>query len=81
MYTMIMFIIKLFQQILPILVDIARGLPLICFPALYYRGDTESSVEAGVLSFFVIHFLLAFIAVIDTGKERPKFPKLEKLAR
>jgi len=48
-------------------------------PALYYSGETESSVKAGVISFFVIHFLLAFIAVIDTGKENPK--KLEKLAR
>ena len=59
--------------------DIVRGLPLICVPALYYRGDTESSVKAGVISFFVIHFLLAFIAVIDTGKEDPN--KWEQLAR
>jgi len=64
---------------LPFLVDIVRALPLVCVPALYYRGETESSVKAGVISFFVIHFLLAFIAVIDTGKENPN--KLEKLAR
>ena len=59
--------------------DIVRGLPLICIPALYHRGDTEWSVSAGVISFFVIHFLLAFIAVIDTGKEDPN--KWEQLAR
>jgi len=60
-------------------VDLVRALPLICVPALSYLGETESSVKAGVISFFVIHFLLAFIAVIDTGKKKPK--KLEKLAR
>jgi len=64
------------QQILPLLVDIVRALPLILVPT---GGVTESSVKAGVISFFVIHFFLAFIAVIDTGKENPK--KLEKLAR
>ncbi|XP_078369689.1 uncharacterized protein LOC144653542 [Oculina patagonica] len=67
-------------RILPFLVDIARGLPLICVP-VYYRDGTVSTIEAAgsVISFFVIHFLLAFIAVIDTGKEHPS--KLEKLAR
>lgn len=66
------FFYSLFQQILPILLDIVRALPLICV-------DTESSIEAGVISFFVIHFALASIAFIDTGKENPKW--WEKLAR
>lgn len=66
---------------LPFLVDILRGLPLISVPALYYSASesTESSIEAGVISFIVIHFSLAFIAVIDTGRESPAW--WEKLAR
>ena len=67
-------------QVLPVLVDILRGFPLISVPALYYSArTTESSIEAGVISFIVIHFVLAFIAVIDTGMEDPKW--WERLAR
>ena len=65
---------------LPFLVNIVRALPLICVPALYYRNETtESSIELGVISFIVIHFVLAFIAVIDTGRKHPSW--WEKLAR
>ena len=64
---------------LPFLVDIVRGLPLICVPALYYSARDEASIERGVISFFVIHLALASIAAIPTGCKDPG--RLEKIAR
>jgi len=66
---------------LPFLVDILRSLPLIIVPALITSASepTKSSIEVGVVSFIVIHFVLAFIAVIDTGQDNPRW--WEKLAR
>ena len=61
--------------------DILRGLPLICVPALYCSGrDHVASIERGVISFFVIHLALASIAAIPTGSEEPT-GRLEKIAR
>ncbi|KAL9981884.1 hypothetical protein ACROYT_G010647 [Oculina patagonica] len=39
----------------------------------------EQSVKIGVTSFFAIHLVLVFIALIDTGAEQPRW--WEKLAR
>ena len=41
----------------------------------------EKAIEKGVIGFGLIHFVLALIAVIDTGEIAPKWPRLEKLAR
>ena len=70
---------SVFQQMLPFLVEFIRCLPLICVAVICYSGGDEASITAGVISFFVLHFVLAFIAVKDTGKEHPKW--LEKMAR
>ena len=60
--------------------DILRALPLISVLALYYSDRTsETSIKYGVISFIVIHFVLAFIAIIDTGKENPQ--RWEELSR
>ena len=64
---------------LPFLVNIVRSLPIVCVPAFYYSGVDETSITAGVISFFVLHFVLAAIAVVDTGKKDPKW--FEKIAR
>ena len=50
-----------------------------------YSSDetTEKAIKQGVIGFGLIHFVLALIAVIDTGEEEGnlKWPKLENLAR
>ena len=48
-----------------------------------YSSDetTEKAIKQGLIGFGLIHFVLALIAVIDTGEENPKSPMLEKLAR
>ena len=53
------------------------------FGPMTYGSDetTETTIKKGVISFGLIHFALALIAVIDTGKKTPKWPTLEKLAR
>lgn len=63
------------QQVVPLLINILRGLPLIVVPAIYYRGDNgATSIEAGVITFFVIHLILALIgSFADTGTENPKW--------
>lgn len=67
---------------MPILIDILRALPLMFGPMTYSSDETtETTIKQGVISFGLIHFALALIAVIDTGKKQPKWPTLEKLAR
>ena len=56
-----------------------RGVPLVVAAALYRCDCVVTPTEIGVISFFVIHYVLAFIALIDTGAEKPGF--CEKLAR
>lgn len=41
----------------------------------------EKAIRKGVIGFGLIHFVLALIAVIDTGEKDPKSPRLEKIAR
>ena len=69
------------QKVLPVLVNIFRGLPLIsAVPAIYYGGDNETLVQPGVFIFFVIHLILACIgAFAGTGAKEPKL--WEKIAR
>ena len=45
----------------------------------FSRNDFDSAVEIAMGFFIAIHLVLAFIAVIDTGKEEPGL--LEKIAR
>ncbi|CAH3113874.1 unnamed protein product [Pocillopora meandrina] len=67
------------MKLLPILINILRGLPLIAVPAVYYgRGDVWS-IKAGVFTFFAIHPMLACIgAFAVTGAEIPSL--WEKIA-
>ena len=73
------------QQIAIYLVHILRGLPLIAVQTLYYFHDLsgvtdfDTAVQAALISFFIIHLVLAFIALIDTGREVPTW--WEKIAR
>ena len=64
---------------LPFLIEIARVLPLVIFPALYFVGGDEDFVALGVLLFFVILFFLTLIAAMKTGDENPT--RMEKVAR
>ena len=64
---------------LPFLIEIARVLPLVIFPALYFVGGDEDFVALGVLLFFVILFFLTLIAATKTGDENPT--RMEKVAR
>lgn len=67
---------------MPTLINILRALPLMFGPMTYSSDETiETTIKQGVISFGLIHFALALIAVIDTGKKKPKWPTLEKLAR
>ena len=56
---------------------VLRGLPLILASALY--PISEASVKTGVTIFFATHLVLVFIALIDTGAEKPRW--WEKVAR
>lgn len=48
----------------------------------YSSDETkEKAIREGVIGFGIIHFVLALIAVIDTGEKDPNLPRLEKLAR
>ena len=65
---------------MPLLINFLRGLPLIAVPAVYFTVGGERSIEVGVIVFFVIHLILAFIgAFADTGAGKPKL--WEKIAR
>lgn len=68
---------------LPILIDILRALPLMYGSIMTYSSDEtkEKAIKQGVIGFGLIHFILALIAVVDTGAKDPKSPRLEKLAR
>ncbi|PFX19866.1 Retrovirus-related Pol polyprotein from transposon 17.6 [Stylophora pistillata] len=69
-----------FMKLLPILINILRGLPLIAVPAVYYNEGDESSIKAGVFTFFIIHLVLAFIGTLaDTGAQNPNL--WEKIGR
>ena len=53
---------------------------MIAVPAVYFTVGGERLIEVGVIVFFVIHLILAFIgAFADTGAERPNL--WEKIAR
>ena len=53
---------------------------MIAVPAVYFTVGGERLIDVGVIVFFVIHLILAFIgAFADTGAERPNL--WEKIAR
>ena len=66
-------------QILPLLMETLRALPLIVFPILYFVDEDEKWMTIGVFVYLGILFTLSFIAMIPTGKEKPG--PLEKLTR
>lgn len=66
-------------QMLPFLIEILRGLPLVTFPLLYFAGGSEKWVAIGVLIFFIVLLVLVIFAVMDTGSKDPN--KLELVAR
>ncbi|XP_022799703.1 uncharacterized protein LOC111337632 [Stylophora pistillata] len=69
-----------FMKLLPILINILRGLPLTAVPAVYCNEGDEESIKAGVFTFFAIHLVLAFIgALADTGVQDPS--SWDKIAR
>ena len=70
-------------QILPIVVEVARVLPLVTFPLVYFmkgeNSDNEMWVAIGVLLFFIMLGVLIFISILRTGNENPGI--LERLTR
>ena len=62
-------------QILPAVVEIARVLPLVTFPLVYFlkgeKSDDEMWVAIGVLLFFMMLGVLIFISILRTGNENP----------
>ena len=62
-------------QILPVVVEIARVLPLVTFPLVYFlkgeKSDDEMWVAIGVLLFFMMLGVLIFISILRTGNENP----------
>lgn len=66
-------------QMLPFLVEVLRGLPLVTFPLVYFAGGSETWVAIGVLIFFIVLLVLVFFAVMKTGRQNPN--KLELVAR
>ena len=63
--------VSLSQMFLPCLVHVLRGLPLIVVPAACH--GVKLSVRVGVIICFVVHLVLVFIALIDTGAEQPRW--------
>ena len=70
-------------QVLPFVVEIARVLPLVTFPLVYFlkgeKSDDEMWVAIGVLLFFIMLGVLIFISILRTGNENPG--PLERLTR
>ncbi|XP_022799733.1 uncharacterized protein LOC111337653 [Stylophora pistillata] len=68
------------KKLLPLVINITRGLPLIVISAVYFTAGSEWLIKIGGTVFFVIHLILALIgAFADTGAETPNC--WEKIAR
>jgi len=74
------FLITYFSlQVLPILIEFARGLPLVVFFVIYLITDDDKYLTIGLLIFFSILFLLTLVALVPTGSR--KRGRLERIAR
>ncbi|XP_068718431.1 uncharacterized protein [Montipora capricornis] len=67
--------LKWYWEILPVVVEIVRVLPLVTFPLVYFinggKDEDEVWVAIGVLLFFIMALILVFISVLNTGQENP----------
>ncbi|XP_074621712.1 uncharacterized protein LOC141880167 isoform X1 [Acropora palmata] len=74
---------KWYWEIPPYIVEVARVLPLVTFPLVYFmkgeRADDEMWVAIGVLLFFIMLGVLTIFSVLRTGRENPG--TLERLTR
>ena len=66
-------------QMLPFLIELLRGLPLVTFPLVYFAGGSENWVAIGVLIFFIVLLVMVILAVMNTGSKTPT--KLELVVR
>lgn len=64
---------------LPYVIQVIRGLPLLTFPLVYFAGGSEMWVAIGVFVFFLIIAMLAVFAVMKTGNRNPS--RIEIVAR
>ena len=68
-----------YSQMLPFLVEVIRGLPLITFPLIYFAGGSEEWVAIGVAIFVVFLGMFLVFAVMRTGSKNPT--RLEMVSR
>lgn len=66
-------------KMLPFLIELLRGLPLVTFPLVYFAGGSENWVAIGVLIFFIVLLVMVILAVMNTGSKTPT--KLELVVR
>ena len=60
-----------YLQMLPVIVEGIRILPLVTFPLVYFAGGDEKWVVIGVTIFWVMLLTLVVISVLKTGDENP----------
>ena len=56
---------------LPFVIEIIRGLPLITFPMVQFAGGDNIWVDIGVFVFFFMSLMLTVFAVMTTGRKNP----------
>ena len=66
-------------QILPIIIEFIRGLPLAVFFIIYLITEDRNNLTIGLLMYLSILFLLTLVALVPTGGK--KRGRLERIAR
>lgn len=66
-------------QILPLVVEVVRILPLMLFLIIYWETGRDVYLAIGILTFFGLLVLLTLTALVPTGSRNPG--RLERIAR
>ena len=74
-----LFLIFLCSQILPLVVEVVRILPLMLFLIIYWKTGRKLYLAIGILTFFGLLMLLTLTALVPTGGKNPG--RLERIAR
>ena len=73
------FLFFLSFQILPLVVEVVRILPLMLFLIIYWETGRDVYLAIGILTFFGLLVLLTLTALVPTGSRNPG--RLERIAR
>ena len=73
------FLSFIFFQILPILMEFIRGVPMVFVVVFYFRTGNETFLAFGILIQLCMTLLLTLMALVRTGEKN--VGRLERLAR